>query len=396
MEIINYLFDQRSECASILTIMSLDEYKNIAYKSYSQGGNIEGQRNVIKQSTVASKIRKRMNDDFVAGAVFPHVVVGLLLEQIDFEKVKSNPKLLPEHLNNSDKISIIDGMQRSNIYFNNYKGNESKSIRVEFWISNKTVKLLYRMLVLNTGQVPWNTRRQIEVIYSNLSQNIINAIAENYPDLSGQIDINGVDEGKRRTQAGKYKKSVMIELYLGFNTRKVKVNVNDELADEFQRFDMMESIEKDINFDFFVDAFSYLCKLDFAFSECKSNITEGEDTDGQYKEGKDIFGSIPACIGFVVAYSEYVIGKVSVERNDDVKVEKNRKIKKQIDAIIDVIRKNRDSNFISLESLNAMIKPQSQTRIGDEMRNTFKYIFSEMFKYEELGEISSMETFWRT
>ena len=36
----------------------------------------------------------------------------------------------------------------------------------------------------------------------------------------------------------------MIELYLGFNTRKVKVDVSDELADEFQRFDMMESIEK--------------------------------------------------------------------------------------------------------------------------------------------------------
>ena len=69
-------------------------------------------------------------------------MVGLLLEQIDFEKVKSNPNLLSEHLSNSDKISIIDGMQRSNIYFNNYKGNESKSIRVEFWISNKTVKLL--------------------------------------------------------------------------------------------------------------------------------------------------------------------------------------------------------------------------------------------------------------
>ena len=70
MDIINYLFDQRSECASVLTTMTLDEYKKIAYKSYSQGGNIEGQRNVIKQSTVASKIRKRMNDDFIAGAVF--------------------------------------------------------------------------------------------------------------------------------------------------------------------------------------------------------------------------------------------------------------------------------------------------------------------------------------
>ena len=33
---------------------------------------------------------------------------------------------------NQEEICIIDGMQRSNIYFENYEGNENKEIRVEF------------------------------------------------------------------------------------------------------------------------------------------------------------------------------------------------------------------------------------------------------------------------
>lgn len=113
--------------------------------------------------------------------------------------------------------------------------------------------------------MPWNTRRQIEVIFSGLSRSIIERALEKNPELEGKIEIIGVDDAKRRTQAGKYHKSTMIELYLGFNTRKVKVDVSDELADEFQRFDMMESIEKDSSFDLFVSGFCILVKLDMAF-----------------------------------------------------------------------------------------------------------------------------------
>lgn len=137
-------------------------------------------------------------------------------------------------------------MQRSNIYFKNFEGNENRKIRVEFWVAENSEKLLYRMLVLNTGQTPWNTRRQIEVIYGNLSRNIERELYNNYPELKEKIDIYGIDDGKYRTQAGKYHKSSVIELYLGFNIRNVKINVTDELAEEYQRFDMMESIDKKI------------------------------------------------------------------------------------------------------------------------------------------------------
>lgn len=391
MKTLIHSFDRRSECLSILTTMTLREYKEIVFESFSQGGNLDGQRSVIRRSSVASKIRKRMNDDFVAGAIFPHVVIGVLMSPKEFWAIQDNIEGFSPEKYDSNSISVIDGMQRSNIYFSNYAGNEEREIRVEFWVSDKTVKLLYRMLVLNTGQVPWNTRRQIEVIFASLSKAIIERTVTKNEELEHHLEIISVDDGKRRTQACKYHKSTMIELYLGFNTRKVKVDVGDELADEFQRFDMMESIEKDYNFDLFVDAFSYLCKMDLAFS---SSVSSADN--GQFKEGKDIFGSIPACLGFIVACAEYVMGKIPVERTEQAKKEKSEKLAKQIDKAIEMIKNNQDKDFLVLGSLNDVIEQLPKNRIGDEMRSTFKQIFSELLKYDELDEITSMEAFWRS
>ena len=391
MKILEANYDTRSNCISILTSMKLEEYKKIVYSSFEQGGNLDGQRDVIKRSSVASKIRKRMNEDFIAGAIFPHVVIGILVPSEEFISIQENSGIFMPSKYESESISVIDGMQRSNIYFANYEGNENREIRVEFWVSDQTVRLLYRMLVLNTGQVPWNTRRQVEVVFSSLSKAIVERTFEKNTDLEGNVEIISVDDSKRRTQAGKYHKSTMIELYLGFNTRKVKIDVNDELADEFQRFDMMESIEKDCNFDLFVDAFSYLCKLDIAFSKCKSNVESG-----QFKEGKDIFSSVPACLGFIVACSEYVMGKIPVKRSEETKKQKNEQLSYQIQMIIALIEKNVSNGFLALESLNDVIEQLPKSRIGDEMRSSFKFIFSELLKYDELDEIETMEAFWRS
>lgn len=391
MRILESTFDARSKCISILTSMTLEEYKKIAYESFKQGGNLSGQRDVIRNSSVASKIRKRMNDDFIAGAIFPQVVIGVLLPETDFRSLQEDVNGFSPIEYQPECVSVIDGMQRSGIYFANYQGNESREIRVEFWVSDKTVKLLYRMLVLNTGQVPWNTRRQIEVIFSSLSKAIVDRTFEKNPDLIDHVEIISVDDGKRRTQAGKYHKSTMIELYLGFNTRRIKVDVGDELASEFQRFDMMESVEKDSNFDLFVDVFSYLCKLDIAVASCNSTAE-----NGQFKDGKDLFASVPACLGFVVACAEYIMGKISVERTDEVKIDKNGKLAKQIDNTIDLLVANKDKDFLALESLNDVIAQLPKNRIGDEMRSAFKHVFSELLSYEELSEIVSLEAFWRS
>lgn len=388
MDVLDNKFDERSECLSILVRMNLTEYKKIAHQSFVDGGNISGQRDVIKRSSVASKIRKRMIDDFNKGAIFPSVVIGLLLSDDEFLSLRNGATSFNDTMILQNNVSIIDGMQRSNIYFTNFAGNEDREIRAEFWISNKSIKLLYRMLVLNTGQVPWNTRRQVEVIFGNLSDTIIDSIYTKYSDLKDQVEILSIDDNKRRTQAGRYQRSTMIEMYLGYNTRTVKVDVSDELADEFQRFDMMGAIEQDISFNLFVDAFAYLCKLDIAFSTLPDSAN-----NGQFEEGRDIFGSVPACLGFIVACSEYVMGKISIERDDDKKNENNARLGKQVQEIISISQGNPD--FLALVSLNEAVVQIPKKRIGEETRLAFKRSFYELLKYDEIEEISSLEAFWR-
>ncbi len=389
MEVLDVLHDERSKCFSVMTSMTLSEYKDIASYSFYRGGNIEGQRDVIRKSAVASKIRKRMHDDFISGAVFPPVVLGLLLDDDLFSKL-TNSESIENALEsiNPENISIIDGMQRSNVYFTNYDCCKDKTIRVEFWIAQKSVRLLYRMLVLNTGQVPWNTRRQVEVVFKNIASNITEQLIAAHPEWKNKITLMGVDDNQRRTQAGKYQQSTVIEMYMGFNTRNSKVDVSEELANEFQRFDMMESIDKEENYSLFVRVLQYLISLDFAFSE----DTEMVD-NGQFKEGKDIFSSVPACLGFVVSCAEYIMGKNPVERTTEQKQEKCNKLDNRIQEIL-LFLKEKESP-LALNVLNDIIAGLSKARIGDEMRRTFKNAFSEMIKYENLDELASFESFWR-
>lgn len=393
MRVIAIDMDNRSQCISILTDMLLEEYKKLAYDSFSANGNFEGQRGVITKSAAAARIRKRMQDDFCKGTIFPQVVLGIQSSKNYMSDLEVGGEYNSLEIFKNCTISIIDGMQRSNIYFKNFKGNEKRKIRVEFWIADNSEKLLYRMLVLNTGQTPWNTRRQIEVIYGNLSKNIEEGLYKTYPELKNKIDIYAIDDGKRRTQAGKYHKSSIIELYLGFNIRNVKINVSDELAEEYQRFDVMESIEEDDAFDVFICILGMMCKLDLAFSQYTKKCEE----PGQFAEGKDIFGSSTSCVGFVVASAEFIYGKISVKRSKEKVLKKLNSYKEQMSAIIDKVQQNVTENdeYLSLEVLNAKCAGLPKTRIGDEMRIMFKDAFMSMLKYEDIDEISSLGDFWR-
>lgn len=393
MRIITIDEDMRSGCVSILTNMSLKEYKELAQDSFAANGNFEGQRGVITKSAVAARIRKRMQEDFCRGAIFPQVVLGIQSDSNFCGKLQEGMEYDSKEIFSGCIISIIDGMQRSNIYFKNFEGNEDRKIRVEFWVAENSEKLLYRMLVLNTGQTPWNTRRQIEVIYGNLSRNIENELHRNYPELKGKIDIYGIDDGKYRTQAGRYHKSSIIELYLGFSIRNVKINVTDELAEEYQRFDMMESIDKRDSFDNFICILGMMCKLDLAFSKyCKKSAVQG-----QFSEGKDVFGSSTANVGFVVASAEYIMGKISVERTEEVVAKKKERYQKQMNLILMELEKNVRVNedYLSLDILNTRCLGLPKTRIGDEMRLLFKDAFMGMLKYDDIEEVSSLEDFWR-
>ena len=405
MDIYNVEYDERSECYLVLATMTLREYKEFVEDAFNNRGNIVGQRDVIGRSAVASKIRTRMSNDFKNGVVFPQVVIGLLVEESifnifkKFDRKGENQEII-DFILSIDKscVSIIDGIQRTNIYFENYEGREDCRIRVEFYVTTEMIKLLYRMLVLNTGQVPWNARRQLEVIFSHLSKSVMDSVKEKEPELAEKIKINSIDDKKRRRQSGILNKSTLIEMYLSFNTRNVKVDLSNEIAEEFQRFDMLESVEKKQNFDWFIKIFILFAQFDIALGDYKieaNSSTESEKEDQTIKSGKDFFTNIPVIIGFIVACAEYTLGAVSANRTEDTKEAKFNKIKTYINYIIQKLPTD-DGSFMDFDTLNLAISSISKRgNIGENQRKFFKNLFIDIFQYEDLEELTSLSSFWR-
>ena len=412
MKIYNKEYDKRSECYLILATMKLSEYKELVQDAFEKKGNLDGQRDVISHSSVANKIRNRMANDFRNGSVFPQVVIGLLVNDENFHLFdKFNPygndedileiiKLIKNM--EKDSISIIDGIQRTNIYFENYVGNEERPIRVEFYITTSVIKLLYRMLVLNTGQVPWNTRRQLEVIFSNLSTSILNAIREKDLKIADEITINSIDSKQKRSKSGTFNKSTLIEMYLTFNTRNIKVNLSNEIAEEFQRFDMLQSVEKQENFVIFIDVFILLFKWDLILGTYGSSNTTEEyvadyiDSKAIIKQGIDFFTNTPVIMGFIAACSEYILGAVTVERTPESKMKKLTIVKKQFNFIIDKIQSDNSISFMDFDTLNLAISSLSKKgNIGEIQRKYFKDAFTSIIKYDDLEEFPTLGACWR-
>lgn len=391
MKILDISEDCKRKCLSVVTKMTLKEYYDLAKDSFDENGSLDGQRGVIKKSAAAARIRKRMHEDFNKGAIFPQVVIGVIQSIDEFKNYSIGDEVSADIFKDRN-VSIIDGMQRSNIYFTNFDGNEDREIRVEFWMADDSVQLLYRMLVLNTGQTPWNTRRQVEVVFANLAKSIQDELYVQYPDYKETVKLAQIDDNKKRTQAGIYPLNSVIEMYLGFNTRNVKVQVSDELSEEYQRFDMMESIEMNDSLKYFVTSFGLMCKLDFCLAE---NVSMIEDKR-QFGEGKDIFSSAPVRMGFIVACAETILGKMSTVRTAEDMEQKKNKLCEQIGVITAKIEQEKDNPaFMDLELLNNVCDELPKTRFGDEMRRLFKNIFVEMFRDDCFAESASMESFWR-
>ena len=193
--------DKRSNCLSCMGITTIQDYIKYIENIYTNKGGIEGQRDVLRTSS-AIKIRKRMIEDVAKGTVLPPLVLGLLLSHEDFEKINTeepNEDTILDLLSHSpnENVSLIDGMQRTTAIIEAFKANENianNDLRVEIWIVENLNNLMYRMLVLNTGQVPWTIRRQLEVVYGSL----LKTIKESIPN----IEIYTIDDSRYRTDGG--------------------------------------------------------------------------------------------------------------------------------------------------------------------------------------------------
>lgn len=385
LTIISLLNDMRVNCLSVLAEMTVSEYLG----SIDPDAKLTGQRDVLKTSS-AIAIRKRMIEDIKNGAVIPPIVLGLILDTPKAETL-SDKDVIIRLINDSigsDNLSIIDGMQRTESLRQATMINpaiNTRIFRVEFWIANNVSSLIYRMLVLNTGQVPWTVRRQIEIIHKPL----INEVIKNVPG----IKLNEIDDKVRRTNSGEYPADSIIELYMVYGARKESVDTKEKLADDFNRLDIINMSGDNEYTKHFFQAIQLLFDLDNSISKHQSH---DDGFVGKFKSGKDLFTSMPAKVGFIVSIAREVVGRPGgTERNPSEQEQKMLILSEHISKLIAKIS-SLDSfgleEFLSFGTLNEKIQSLPTQRIGDAERDFFVKAFGSLI--ESKFDVTTFNEAW--
>lgn len=368
--------------------MTVGDYISLIKEAHASKGGIKGQRDALK-TTSAKRIRDRMVSDIRQGAVLPPVVLGLILPEQRFENLSTriDNQDLDQVVSKDEleKSAIIDGMQRTTALMEAVEIDSavaSREMRVEFWIAKKIDNLIYRMLVLNTGQVPWTLSRQLAVVYAPL----LSAINDNVSEL-GRIFTP--EEPGRRVQSGEFGADSLIELYIAFSLRKTNVDTKEALSDEFSRLDFVENLADGSFQNLFYKSLSIMVSLDKSFSRYDSG------KKNKLGKGRNIFDSQPARIGFIVALGQYVIGRPAMEREHDVKLKRIEEMQVGVHSLcarLEALEAEEVGSFLKLDVLSEVL----DKRVGQVGRYE-RAVFSEAFSVliQEGFVVPSLEPCWR-
>lgn len=395
---ISVIKDNRSECYSIMGVTNIEEYINYVKSVYENRGGISGQRDALKSSS-AIKIRKRMIKDIGRGTVLPPIVIGLLLPNEAFDKISEvveiGNTLSAEFVSSLvdsvsvENISLIDGMQRTTAIIESLTVDNSiaeNKIRIEFWAVRNINNLIYRMLILNTGQVPWNVRRQLEVLFSPIKETIRTRI----PNAT----IYSIDDERRRSASSQFQGNDIIEMFLAFGSRKEKIELKERIAEEFTRLDFIETSDKNNLMDYFIRCFDMLNNLDAELGKIKDESEYGGKKP-KFFNGYDLFSSQPARIGFMVALATKILGRPGTDKDANLQDASLVKIESNFKALIGKINSIEEKElpeFLSFNVLNEIIdKPSS--KVGDFERTFFKEAFTALI--EQDFQIDNFESCWR-
>jgi hypothetical protein len=390
------LVDERSKCLSVTLVTSVDDYLAFIGSSYKDSGGLEGQRLPLKTKT-AIKIRSRMVSDLVSGAVLPPIVIGVVPKDSDhfqaLKKLAINkdlPSLVGSIENeNPSQIAVIDGMQRTTALLEavarDAKAVADRPVRVELWIGESANSLIYRMLVLNTGQVPWDIKRQLETVYSFL----LREIEQRVPD----VNVFKIDDRNRRSSGGQYQSSRIIESYFAFTSRKPNVDIKERVAEDFARIDATESASDSANLMRFIESLRLLVELDHAFSRftCAGQNEEGD----RFIEGKDIFAVRAAVVGFVAAMSVAIYGDPGFELSDQEVSDRYDMARNNLGELaskLNALKAEEVGEFLELEVLNQRLQGRTGG-VGDFEREVFYRAFMAAIKHGKA--LPNMTPCWR-
>ncbi|MBU6517601.1 hypothetical protein KOL70_06235 [Pantoea sp. B270] len=238
-EVIGTTIDLKSGTHVIYCQASLDKYLDIVGEDFGEFS--------LQRKRESHKAYKRLREDIVGGALLPSITLSVkhhLVEDIICH-IDDN-KALTDLLSRDDVVDILDGLQRtyiiSDLKRNGVVFKEGQKLLLEYWLEPDLSKLIYRMIVLNSGQKAMSMRHQIELLFLSLQETISSR-------LEG-IEIIKEKDSKRRTQVKKYHLSSIVASYNAFITASHETDKENLVAQKLIDDGAFDSSEDELTAQF--------------------------------------------------------------------------------------------------------------------------------------------------
>jgi hypothetical protein len=287
INIIGYGRDHRTNTPVVYAQMAIPDYLGLVGEEFNTFA--------IQRKREKHKGYSRMRDDIEKGALLPPITLAIDPSEIAEVQVALEARdsgKLEAFITKGIKVNILDGLQRTFILRelkNEGKlGNTNQSLLLEFWFETKVSNLIYRIIVLNSGQKPMSLRHQIEVIFDNYKR-VIEGKVNNLKLLTER-------DQARRTAPGRYAFERIIDAYQAFLNKSPEIRKDNIVAQGIQEEEILAADEDewDTRFKDFLKYLELYVKMDKASTIAYPN-----------KETLDWFGSENVLNAFFASISDF-------------------------------------------------------------------------------------------
>lgn len=255
-EIIGHTKDIRTQTNVIYVKIGIEDYLDLVGTNYNKF-NLQRKREVHKGYD-------RLKEDLRKGALIPTMTLAIepsvakpfsaLVEEEKLDEIKDRV------LEIKDNVYILDGLQRTHkikeLKDANVEFNKDQRLLLEIWFETDINHLLYRLIVLNSGQKPMSMRHQIELLFTTMRVTLSNQI----PDL--EILVENKEEKRIRAKQLYFER--LVTAYKSFLITSPEVDKDVLVSEKIVEEKILENNEEYLSgtFNSFKDYLVKYCELD--------------------------------------------------------------------------------------------------------------------------------------
>ncbi len=318
--IIGFTKDYRTDTNVIYAQISILEYFDLIGENYNKFQ--------LQRKKEIHKGYARLKADLQNGALIPGITLAIepniatsfidMVEKKDFKKIAENLTKI------KDNIYILDGLQRTHkikeLLDDKVEFKKDQKLLLEIWVEPNISHLVYRLIVLNSGQKPMSMRHQIELLFTTMRVTLTSEIKD--------LEILVENEESKRIKAKQIPFERLVTAYNSFLMRSPEVDKTSIVSEKLLEEKIMGGSE-----EYLSESFNYYKKYLKDYTDLDEQLFRICDKTDDLKSFRNWFADANVINSFFAAIgkhnekkSERIVSAISVLKNLLTKAKKGEDI----------------------------------------------------------------------